>query len=549
MIKKSNISLIIPTICLLLLAIFVMASEIKTVNWVDPSSPSTINGTYVFNTSVTGNFTEIYASGAANLVYNATIFYRDNGTAGAWTDSGIELINESATPNDGAEGVVSMLNTNSTKLIPDGNYTINVTVYATNYSAQRVAVNSTTLDDIIIDNSPPTVIEINVSDGVSTHWNDSDLKGTRYLKNATITVTVVINETVAFGVTPKLYWNVTETANFSSIHHDYVNLTNLSTATGAIKQFNATFAPSQFDHGTNFSFLVVVNDTSARNISIVDGVNDQGFNFTIDATAPSTPTVTAPSDTTVDALSSSGITYSCQGSDDMSSIDYTWTLTYPSDDTTTFNGSSSVNFNGTTIDDIGEYDVKCTVTDEVGYSTDSSTYNFDVSASETTGGGSGGEGEGEDISEDVEDLLNEVTGETHDLGTISTTGKSQKVMQGDGGRFVLAGETHAFKIETIGESYVTLTVASPNPQEITINTGETRELDVNEDGTEDLSITLNSVSNGEADITFTGMATGQEGEGEGEIIEEGTSLIWLWILIIAVVVIGVAYYFMSKKKK
>ncbi|MEM5814668.1 MAG: S8 family serine peptidase, partial [Candidatus Aenigmatarchaeota archaeon] len=67
--------------------------------------------------------------------------------------------------------------------------------------------------------------------------------------------------------------------------------------------------------------------------------------------------------------------------------------------------------------------------------------------------------------------------------------------------YFFAGENHTITAVAIANTTVTLMIAS-SPYNITLSVGDTRKVDLNNDGTEDLLITLNGIKDGKADITF-----------------------------------------------
>ena len=73
---------------------------------------------------------------------------------------------------------------------------------------------------------------------------------------------------------------------------------------------------------------------------------------------------------------------------------------------------------------------------------------------------------------------------------------------------------------------------------------------MNDDSKNDISITLNSITNGKADLLFKAIIQEvPQPETGGEVTGEPAkaNLTWLWILI-AVVVIALIWYFTKKKK-
>jgi len=67
--------------------------------------------------------------------------------------------------------------------------------------------------------------------------------------------------------------------------------------------------------------------------------------------------------------------------------------------------------------------------------------------------------------------------------------------------YYFAGENHTIAVAATTNTTVILTIAS-TPYNITLSIGETRRIDLNNDGTADLFIILNGIKDGKADITF-----------------------------------------------
>jgi len=71
--------------------------------------------------------------------------------------------------------------------------------------------------------------------------------------------------------------------------------------------------------------------------------------------------------------------------------------------------------------------------------------------------------------------------------------------------FNVDSERHTATIKEIGDIYVVVTLAS-TPFDITLSVGESRQADVTGDGINDVQVTLNSITNGKADLTFVELA-------------------------------------------
>jgi len=150
----------------------------------------------------------------------------------------------------------------------------------------------------------------------------------------------------------------------------------------------------------------------------------------------------------------------------------------------------------------------------------------------------------EDVSEDEEEF---------DIDVYSNDDVNIVANEGDVLTLTYDGvTTHTVTIKQITSISVTLTIES-DPIDITLNVEETEQVDVDADGVNDLYIKLNSIQNGEADLTFNkiiaeetdgGQITGQA--TDGQIVGEPKKSKW-WIWLIVALVIAAIVFFVLKK--
>jgi hypothetical protein len=257
---------------------------------------------------------------------------------------------------------------------------------------------------------------------------------------------------------------------------------------------------------TNDVYVAIgVNSTTSFNNYSGSGLNNytdvQIYNFRIDTTTP-IPTLTEPSNKAVAVKSSSGISYTCNTDEGESGVlQYKWTLTKPGSDVETFTATSSAKtFSGDTLSKAGTYSIKCEVTDNVGNKAETTSATFSASHDATTGSGggsSGGGSSGSTASFDVD---------------LSTSGGSGMIsaQQGRIKSFSFDGSTkHTITFDEVTPTTVTVTIAS-TPMTVRLSLGETKEVDINLDGVSDMSVTLNSVKNGVADIEVNRVEAGAQ---------------------------------------
>lgn len=467
----------------------------------------------------------------------------------------------------------------------DGNETLNFVFLANDTFNHKIVLNGTDTPDqlnsfwIGLDNGTlsPIIAKVNVTQttesSISRTLNHgSELDGMNdYLAANTVTFDVELTG----GEKPEqviIAWNNTGAATTS--------LTSLGDGGAWVTEnldLSAALTASNISHtnvesGINESHVTVVYSTTlnlagnaSNNFVFWVYANNTGNNytrlsgphrFTVDGSGPSI-TMTPPTDRTISP--SDSITYTCSATDTAGVSLIKWELKKPGADYTTIQdytgldagSSDSITFSGSSqTSAAGTYTVRCSVKDAVGNVAtkegSGTTETFSVSYTTTIGGEDGSSGSSGG-SADIDLSTTEETTITEKQGVIST--------------FTLDGTTiHTIKIKTVDEVAGTVTIEiSSDPITITLKIGETKEVDLDVDGTNDLSVTLNKITSGVADITTKRLtplpteAPAEEVPTEAPAEEiptapEAASKTWLWILIIVViVVIGVGYWFMKKK--
>lgn len=116
---------------------------------------------------------------------------------------------------------------------------------------------------------------------------------------------------------------------------------------------------------------------------------------------------------------------------------------------------------------------------------------------------------------------------------------------------------HNVGVLSTNASGATIEVAS-TPQKTTLNVGETKNFDLDGNGSNDISVTLNAITNGKADLTVkqivqqtTPADNTQPAATENTPAEttesSSSSMVWIWVLIV-VVIIALAVWFWMRKK-
>lgn len=99
--------------------------------------------------------------------------------------------------------------------------------------------------------------------------------------------------------------------------------------------------------------------------------------------------------------------------------------------------------------------------------------------------------------------------------------------------FTKDGEQHTATVKFIGSNYVILTVAS-TPFDVTVSIGQTQLIDVDKDGKSDISVRLNSIDGGIANMTFKQLKNIAIAPNTGTV---QSAYNWWWLVAIAILVI------------
>jgi len=333
---------------------------------------------------------------------------------------------------------------------------------------------------------------------------------------------------------------------------------NDSSATTTVFEISLDFTGD--GSNTSYEFYIVSSNADVNYTTQVGP-----FRFEIDTVAPNEPTMTMPDDRTINPRGS--ITYTCESSDSFSGVTkMKWKLTKPDGTTLTTsygdvsNDKQSYTFTGDDTMSLGTYSIECISMDVVGNTAShasTSTQNFQVLSS-SVGGSEGGDG-------------GAAGAPTFDLDFSTSEQANLKVPQGTIKTFTFDGATeHTITFSEVTATTVTLNIASTTPVVVTLVVGESKNVDLNADGVNDLVVKLNGIVNDKADVTISKIKEGAElivkqeqqppaptpgqqppaGQEQppAEVEGEGSSA-WIWITLIIIIAVVVVGYFLLKKKK
>ncbi len=372
--------------------------------------------------------------------------------------------------------------------------------------------NSDTMYRIGVDDKPPVLSNLNITDSVSTNitgWNFTSDTAITWMKLNTsqnISVNLMVDERIGAD-TAIICYSSNISTNASAACRNALGATN-ATMTRSLR--NATSAVYTYMwNGLNFTnlsqtftFVIYVNDTNnhwtwfGNNATVYFKLdaNTTGYKFKTDGTAPVANITIYDDDKMIPK--DNNISIRCNGSDTFSGVlNYSLVITGPTSVTTTYGNGSKNAFNETGL--AGVYNVSCTVGDKVGFS-NVTTDSFQVlnPAAETPSGGGGG-----GSSSNVE-------------GELSTTGVTKLLGVDDDTTFVIDKVKHTARVTEISLDYKSVTlVITSTPITVNIKVGEMKKVDLNRDGVNDITITFLGFKFREAELVFKSIA-------EKEIIEK-----------------------------
>ena len=208
----------------------------------------------------------------------------------------------------------------------------------------------------------------------------------------------------------------------------------------------------------------------------------------------------------------------------------------------------------------GNYDwmVWCNDTSGLENNTGNRTFIISVPSNPPRRGGGGGGGTTQNITNVTNQTKKNQThvNATIDFGNIAEGEKKEELAFNQIAYFNYEDKTHTIKIESLSDEQVTLWIQS-NPIQVTINKGETSEIDLNADGKNDIGITFNGFINEKASLNIKQILENTCKEGY-ELVNENcvrieTPMIkisYLWIIVpVAVIIIIVLIIIFSRIKK
>jgi len=148
-------------------------------------------------------------------------------------------------------------------------------------------------------------------------------------------------------------------------------------------------------------------------------------------------------------------------------------------------------------------------------------------------------------------------GGSDDAGALTTQGARRLMHATSSMSFQIGTESHTAVVTTITDNAVTITISS-NPFDVCLTIGQTKDVDTNGDGIEDLRMTLNGIIGAKADITFRNIYTPTTPTQPREPITPttptekpggGKGLLIFMIILVLVIGVVVLLIYLKKKRK
>jgi len=536
MVKKKVFNTLLISFLLVLGVFFVMGGSYFST----PSNNSTtISGNYTMTITFDSGFTNV----SLVTIYNTTM---DGNTALNISNMYVNLTYPNEIPDPSADTISFVVNTSRLNGggYVDGNYTF--TALIGNESESRHVSTQLINFTFAVDNVAPTNI-------------------TLYAPNGTL----VNNATIYFNFSVyHPYYNPYYTRMLCMLWVDgeikngtvYQNASSDQIG-GSASTNSVSLAATELDAGVHFWNITCgdgANNTNGTGIWMHDvGVTEvsiSGANFTLTDTKGPTSTL---------ALSSASIakgateTLTCTGTDTISTnFIYEIKVTNPAGNIA-INGDNPSSYTETA--STGSYTTACRTRDaSENWGAWTASQTFTVTSSTTSTGGTAGSSSSSSSTPTVTETTEVASGETENLGTLTQSISNNVIMGAESiATFTMAtssnievSESHSVTISEITDTSVTIIIQS-DPITLELNIGDVKTVDVDGDGTNDLEVTLNGITDGNADLTINTLVQLPEVEPETPepTLEPETKSSTGWWIVLIIVVIGLIIWFLFKKKK
>src|SRR3989344_8296756 len=403
-----------------------------------------------------------------------------------------------------ANGTIATIGSNASINASDGNQTFNFTIVNANISGQSDGIRNYSI------NAYATTA---VSNGTLVNAIANISKVNISIDNTAPTVTQnsPANATNQTGLSVTFSFTATDN-NYTLEIEEWYNLTcTVYSGHDNRTTINNTYRSGNASTVTNTSMAQKLHKWKVQCVDAFGiGENSSIRDLIIDATAPLNANMTV-SAAKINFRAS--VTLTCAGSDAISNDSNASLYIQPAG----LNGqrlllanftNNNVTTKYTETRTLGLYEVNCSIVDRAG-NQNSTTITFEVIRA-----ASGSDLPAAIIQRGKERVATIVIakGATSNVGAIEGKEESRLMGSGSTATFTIGGESHSFIVKEVSDSSVTIVIQS-DPQEATIQKGQTQEFDVNDDGFNDVRVTYHgSDLKDRADMTIEGLEQPEEGE-------------------------------------
>lgn len=524
--NKKRYHFLLYLLVFLSLSYFILAEFPGSVTINTPIDRQNISGTLGLQTTI--------ATLDDNTNVTNVTFEFDNGN-GTWQTIGIN-----ATENL----TVYAFDWDTTTTGGDGiNFTINITALFTNQTANltnefEITSNSSTIENVTVDNTGPTITINEPTD------------------NAIInTTTITFNFTAIDTI-------------FTTIDNCNLTLDPTNSSDGSVINTTTIFA-----NGTETIFINTVPDgVHTWNVACTDNVDTNNTGYSANSTFNGGATASSISIDLLDSQRTSKtlfaatdtIIIACTRSDEDGFNETIVSVSIPglggplvierATELIAVNDSRTLEVTFEDTRELGDYLALCEVTDVAG-NTNSTNISFTIQQKLSK---SNSAFANKNFAAPIAKI--KVGGDTvSDAGKLTDDGFSRLMRVGATTKFSLRSQDHSLSVKELSDEQVTLIVRS-TPMDIILRKGETKNIDVDQDGQDDLEITFHKQFNRYADLTVS-LLTSQNPLSEKTTSEKTSeqqppssnkqisSGSLFTILLVIIVLIFIGYFSFMRKKR
>jgi len=399
---------------------------------------------------------------------NVTLFYNNSGS---WKES-----NASNTSWAG----INVTSNLSTTLIQQGDIGWNCFAFFRNSTGQNETTYASSNGTIIRDSIAPEIANTSLY-----RYGPVESSNTNYSGTIDVNVSIVNSTGAAYNTSSPYHLWINWTPG--GLAYTEVTIDDRGVSSGRL---SGNFDTTTVTDGS-YNISIIVNETGdTKNDSVPFNIT----NVTIDNTNPSI-TLGEPSDTSIKQRDS--IAYTCSGSPNNGGnvVSFSVEITKPVSGDKVSKSGSSVTFSGDDTQEVGTYNIKCSGYEDIALkrSGTSATKTFTVDDTSKGGGGgeSGGESGGGAVFFDI------------DFSKVDSDTLLRKVDQEI--TFTFDGDKeYSLTVDSIEDGKVTVTLSSG--QTLTLSAGETKGVDLDGDGTNNVNVGADDVFETSARFTLTELA-------------------------------------------